>query len=296
MGNSPHVTTGTPVARLTLFTRDGRRIERELLAGRDTSEWAFDRPGLQVRHTRAPIAESFPVSNFTGHHYLARLAFERAEIERIEVQYELRDAELLIARASLYDATTKRSQPLEVFALPPARWRKLAEFGEVDLYENLRAMPRAWFARRGAVLPAADVLQAIQTGRLPDGAAFDPAETVLFQREDYGGRTEPSPIEANANAEVRLVRYEPHRIELHARNDGAGVLVLSEIWYRGWEAWIDGRRAPVERVNYILRGLAVPAGDHRIEFVFRAPSFRNGAAYSALGVGLLLIGAFWRRR
>jgi Bacterial membrane protein YfhO len=295
MGNSPQIATGTPVARLTLHAKDGRRIERELLAGRDTSEWAFDRPGLQVRHTRAPIAESFEVGGFSGHHYLARLRFERAEIERIEVQYELREAELLISRASLHDASTNRSQPLEAFALPPARWRRLAEFDDVDLYENLRAMPRAWFAQRGRVLPAAEALQAIKTGVLPDGAAFDPAETVLFQREDLGGRTAPPPIEANPSAEVRLTRYEAHRIELQTRNAGAGFLVLSEIWYRGWEAWIDGRRAPVERVNYVLRGLSVPAGDHRIEFRFRAPSFRNGAAYSALGAGLLLIGAFWRR-
>src|SRR5262249_20919356 len=71
---------------------------------------------------------------------------------------------------------------------------------------------------------------------------------------------------------------------------------LREICYRGWEAWIDGRRAPVERVNHLLRGLAVPAGDHRVEFVFRAHSFRNGASWSFLGVLLLLVGASNRTR
>ncbi|MCI0337146.1 MAG: glycosyltransferase family 39 protein, partial [Acidobacteria bacterium] len=53
---------------------------------------------------------------------------------------------------------------------------------------------------------------------------------------------------------------------------------------------IDGKRTPVERVNYLLRGLSVPPGEHRIEFVFRAPSFRNGAAYTLLGLLLLLVG------
>ena len=92
---------------------------------------------------------------------------------------------------------------------------------------------------------------------------------------------------------MKVTRYEPQRIELQTRNAQPGFLVLSEIYYRGWEAWIDGRRAPVERVNYALRGLAVPAGDHRIEFVFRAHSFRNGAAWSLVGVLLLLAGAVW---
>ncbi len=296
MGHSPHIATGTPVASFTIYTKDGRRIERQLLAGRDTSEWAIDRPGARVKHDRAPIAESFPAANFSGHHFLGRLAFERAEIERIEMQYELGDAELVIFRASLHDAASNQSQPLSAFSLPPERWRKLAAFGDVDLYENLKAMPRAWFVRRVAVAPSADVLQMIKSGRMNDGGVFDPAETALFEKEDFGNRPAASPkIDVSESAEVRVTRYEPHRIELQTRNSGAGFLVLSEIWYRGWEAWIDGRRAPVERVNYVLRGLAVPAGDHRIEVVYRAPSFRNGAAYSALGVGLLLIGAIWRR-
>ena len=68
------------------------------------------------------------------------------------------------------------------------------------------------------------------------------------------------------------------------------MLILSEIYYRGWEAWIDGKREPVERVNYTLRGVMLPAGEHRVEFVFLAPSFRTGAVYSLLGVILLLGG------
>jgi hypothetical protein len=298
LGHAPGIANGAPILRIAIHAKDGRQIERQLLAGRDTSEWAFDQPGMQatIKHGRAPIAESFPAPNFSGHHYLARLVFDRAEIERIEMQYEAGEAELLVSRLSLYDAETKRSQPLDAMALPPERWRKLASFDDVDLYENPRAMPRAWFVRRVALASSEAVLQTIKTGRLPDGAAFDPAETALFAKEDFGNRPAASPrIDVSEQAEARVTRYEAHRIELQTRNGGAGFLVVSEIWYRGWEAWIDGRRAPVERVNYILRGLAVPAGDHRIEFVFRAPSFRNGAAYSALGVGLLLIGAFWRR-
>jgi uncharacterized membrane protein YfhO len=69
-------------------------------------------------------------------------------------------------------------------------------------------------------------------------------------------------------------------------NEKPGFLVLSEIYYRGWEAKVDGRRTPVERVNHTLRGIAVPAGDHCVEFFFRAPSFRLGAKYSAIGVAL----------
>ncbi|GEM_PF-166433 len=294
MGGSVHLPNGAVVVSIKIHTKDGRVIERELLAGRDTSEWAYERSDVRaaIKHDRAPVIESYPSDGFEGHRYLARIKFERAEIERIEMKYEPKDADLTITQASLHDEVTSVSQPLSVVYLPPERWRRLATFDVVDVYENLQALPRVWFARRAAQMLNAEVLRTIRSGRMKDGSAFDPAETVLFGREDYGNREITLPeIGDPTNAEVKITRYEPHRIELQTRNSQPGFLVLSEIYYRGWEAWIDGRRAPVERVNHTMRGLAVPAGDHRVEFVFRAHSFRNGAAYTLLGILLLLVGA-----
>jgi len=198
----------------------------------------------------------------------------------------------LLARISLFDRETGVSTPLDLVHFASDRWRRLGETGEVEVYENLKARPRAWFVRRAALAFTYEVLETIKSSRMKDGSPFDPAETVLFEREDFGAR-EPVPpaISEPVNADVKITRYEPNRIELQTRNDRAGFLVLSEIWYRGWEAWIDGRRAPVEKVNYVLRGLSLPAGEHRVEFVFRAHSFRNGAAYTLLGILLLLGGA-----
>ena len=46
------------------------------------------------------------------------------------------------------------------------------------------------------------------------------------------------------------------------------------MYYRGWEATVNSQRVPVERVNYNLRGVELPPGNHKVEFSFRAPSFR----------------------
>jgi hypothetical protein len=303
LGNSVHVPDRTPVARISLYTHDGRVIERELQAGRDVSEWAFDRSEVQaaIRHRRARVIESWPEQGFQGHFYLSRFSFDRTELARIELQYLLPDAELLLARASLLDGPTGLFVPLDSAAPNPDRWRKIGEVEQVAMYENLLARPRAWFVRRAALEWRDDLLTVIREGKFKDGSRFDPAETVLLEREDYGARHIVSPeIGVSANAEAKVTRYEPNRIELQTRNDAPGFLVLSEIWYRGWEALIDGRRAPVERVNYALRGLNVPAGEHRIEFVFRAHSFRNGITYSMCGVLLLsgggIVSAARRRR
>lgn len=301
MANSTHIPDQTPVVKIRIHARDGRLFEHELQAGRDTSEWAYDRPDVRanIKHRRAPLAESWSAGGFAAHRYLARFDFPRAEIERIELDYLLPDADLGIVRASLYDAESGSSTALDPFNPDEQRWRKLGSFGQIDIYENLRALPRAWLVRRVMALEEKDVVAAIKTGRLPDGTEYDPTEVALFAREDFGGRQVAlPPVGDPRGGEVKVTSYGAHRIELETHSPQPAFLVLSEVYYRGWEAAIDGRPVPVERVNHTLRGVALPPGAHRVEFVFRAHSFRTGAIYSALGAGVLLAGALfgWRRR
>ncbi|MGH9847119.1 MAG: YfhO family protein, partial [Blastocatellia bacterium] len=296
MTDSAHIRDDAPVAHVRLHTKDGRQIEHEIRAGRDTAEWAYDRADVKAsaRHRRAPLAESWAADGFEGHRYLARFAFDRAEIEHVEIESLFASSEanakLIILRASLHDATTGDSTALDRAMFPAGRWRRIARFGRIDVLENLRFLPRAWFVERLVALPGADVPRTIREGKLADGAPFDPARIALAATEDLGGRASDLPAMSAAGAEVNVTRYEPLRIELQTRNEKPGFLVLSEIYYRGWEAKVDGRRVPVERVNHTLRGIAVPAGHHRIEFFFRAPSFRLGAKYSLIGIVLLIAG------
>lgn len=307
MGNSDDLPDGTPVVAITLKTKDGRVIQRELQAGRDTSEWAIDRADVQARikHARAPIGESWDAGGFQGHRFLARLRFDRAEITSIELKYLANEADITIARASLFDAETGVSQPLDALALAPDRWRQVARFGAVGVYENLKVLPRAWFAPQAVVVPSAEVLSAIKTGRLNNGSLVNLRDTVLLESELFGKRQLKTPL-ANlspnttasepAKSEVSVTRYQPQRIELQTNNATAGFLVLSEIYFRGWEAWVDGQRVPVERVNFTLRGVELSPGKHTVEFVFRAPSFRSGAILSTVGALLLIAGGLISRR
>ncbi len=297
MSNSTHIPDESPVARIRLQTADGRVLEHQVLIGRDTSEWAYDRDPGRMRHRRAKIAETWDAGGFQAHRYLSRFEFPRTEIVRVEFDYVRQDASLLILRASYYDSQTGHSMPVDTFTPTPARWRKLATFGRAEVYENLRVRPRAWFVGRLVVAPRAEVIEAIKTGLLRDGTAFDPSEVALLETEDFGGREiKLPPVGDTAGAEVRVSSYAAQRIVIETSQPQAGFLVLSEIYYRGWEAWVDGVRVPVERVNYALRGVAVPPGHHRLEMVFRAHSFRTGALYSAAGASSLLAGALITHR
>jgi hypothetical protein len=301
MGHSDNLPNGAPVVAVTMTTKDGRVIELQMQAGRDTSEWAIDRADVKarVKHARALIAESWDADGFQGHRFLARLRFDRAEIASIEFKYLASEADITISYVSLFDAETGASHPLATLDFPPDRWRQIARFGAVGVYENLKALPRAWFAPRSVVVPSAEVLSAIKTGKLNNGSPVNLRDTVLLESELFGKRQLKTPL-ANlshetsasepANAEVKITRYQPHRIELQTDNATAGFLVLSEIYFRGWEAWVDGQRVSVERVNFTLRGVELSPGKHTVEFVFRAPSFRSGAILSAIGALLLIAG------
>ncbi|MCI0663533.1 MAG: YfhO family protein, partial [Acidobacteria bacterium] len=294
MADSVTTDDDTPVVQLKFHTKGGRVLEQEIRAGRDTGEWCYDSEDIRphMKHRRPPIAESSSAGAFSAHQYLARVAFDRAEVQRIEFDYLLPHANLMISRISLHDLAPNVSSPISSIDLVTGLWRELAQFENVAVYENPNYAPRAWFVKRAVVAPSVDVLQSIKNGTLPDGNPFNPSETVLFDREDFGGREiSDLAIGDPVNSTVKVSRYEPNRIEIQTSNAQPGFLVLSEIYFRGWDAWVDGRRTPVERVNHALRGIAVPAGEHQVDFVFRPPALWNGAFYTFLGLLILFAGA-----
>ncbi len=77
-----------------------------------------------------------------------------------------------------------------------------------------------------------------------------------------------------SDGEVELVKYKPNNLVYRTTSAEGGLCVFSEIYYdKGWKAYIDGREAEYIRVDWLLRGMVVPAGDHTIEWRFRAPMF-----------------------
>jgi uncharacterized membrane protein YfhO len=88
---------------------------------------------------------------------------------------------------------------------------------------------------------------------------------------------------------AEILTYEPNRITLRSVSSATSVLVISENFYPGWSATVDGRRTEVLRVNYNLRGVELPPGEHRVELVYRPKSVLLGLALSLAALMLLLI-------
>ena len=98
---------------------------------------------------------------------------------------------------------------------------------------------------------------------------------------------------------VEVVRYGANSLEIEVQTDTEGYLFLSDPFYPGWQAEVDGEPAQLLRANYAFRAVAVPAGSHRVTMEFRSGSWYAGLGISAFTAAvLMLLGAWalWRRR
>lgn len=294
------------VASLRLHATDGRNFEFLLRAGADTADWAYDRPDLRshIQHRRATVATSYDVKdatfNYKGHTYLASFALpEKVVIESGELDPEplnaWQGASLGVFRISLADTTEAKSYPLtsrmvtiETSATDQVngseRWKLVAHGLDVNVFENARALPRAWLASEVRALDNEAMLQVIRTGYFADGSKWDPRRTALVESAPAVALNGSS-----QTGQVEVTSYEATRMNLSVHSSGDSMLVLSENDYPGWRASVDGAATPIVRVNYNLRGIVVPAGEHQVTVVYRPWSVLGGFLISLLsGVGLIL--------
>ncbi|HKJ33611.1 MAG TPA: YfhO family protein, partial [Balneolales bacterium] len=91
---------------------------------------------------------------------------------------------------------------------------------------------------------------------------------------------------------VQVTTYQPRKIVLNTQRDTDGFLVLSEIYYpAGWKAYIDGKQTPIFQTDYVLRGIAIPKGQHTISFTFNPESYTVGSKIAWGGtIAIYLIG------
>ena len=183
-------------------------------------------------------------------------------------------------------------------------FKRWVETQDYQIRRNLVAFPRAWVVHDARGLPPMNSLaRADRSGpmqemlynadpiwRDPTLHAYDPRQLVWIDR---GLRVELArflPGLAPRAAETVSVSYvSPQRVELEARLDAPGIVVLADVYYPGWKLTIDGRPAPVYRVNQIMRGAAVEAGIHRLVYEFDPDSFRIGGRISLAGLAILAL-------
>jgi hypothetical protein len=156
-----------------------------------------------------------------------------------------------------------------------------SEQGPYAVLEFTGALPRAkFYTDWQAGLSDTNTLEML---RYP---GFDPAQKVLLAQSVDG-------IDPTTNAppgEASIVSHAPKQVVVKTKSATAGVLLLNDRWHPDWQVTVDGQPAPLLRANFIMRGVAVPAGEHTVEFRFNPPHGTLWISLSAIGVGLILAG------
>lgn len=154
---------------------------------------------------------------------------------------------------------------------------------------NPEALGPAWLVKSIKYVNSADE----EMKALDD---FDPQDTVIIDKRE--STKVPFSPQFDSAASIRLVQNLNDAISYTFNASTNQFAVFSEIYYpAGWKAFIDGKEAPIAKVNYVLRGLAIPAGQHAIEFRFEPAAYILGDRISLvagiISILLLLAGSWY---
>ncbi len=174
-----------------------------------------------------------------------------------------------------------------------AELRLLAQDGAIRVYENPSWLPRAFVVHRVRVCE--DGGSALTLLQDPD--LYLDAEIVLAKSPppEFVQAAPPQGDGAQAGTftlgSADITHYEANRVVIQARSPRDGFLFLSDAYYPGWRAYVDGAEREIYQANYAFRAVYLPAGEHAVEFVYQPESFKVGAVISVcalLGTLLLL--------
>lgn len=154
-------------------------------------------------------------------------------------------------------------------------------FKKVHIYERYRYLPRAFMVYQTRVLKDKDEIEKVLTGE-----EFDPFNEVILEdvKSEALNIKEPR---SGAVARIKIASYDINNFTIEVDNPADGFLVLSEIYYPGWKAFVDGKETKVLKADYALRAIRLPRGQHRVDFTFDPLSFKIGVLLSLLGFGVL---------
>lgn len=175
-----------------------------------------------------------------------------------------------------------READRELVESQPERWRPVGTHEWDYLYENVRALPRARLVcTTAAIADEAEFIRAVRSG----STALSVADTAYINE----GQAELSASAEGCQGQVRIIEDAGHVLRLQVEGISVpSLLVLSDLWYPGWTARVDGEEKQVLRINNTSRGVLVEPGASEIELSYWPTGWGMAIAFWLVGMALLL--------
>lgn len=262
-----------PLALRDLSNRDlGQKFWSVLFRDDDIARFLRSRPGefrVDVNSDDVPynFGDWYGIPAYWG--YLAsapvslmRVMGEPRTKELLGVQYFVAKAP---ARGAGRELMSDIASGIKVFEMPPA-------------------MPRTWVVHAVDSVPRPEQVES----RLAN-PAFDLARSAFLLNQA------PPPMENCADDRASVEREDPQHIVIDAKMNCRGMVIVGDSYSKDWVAAVDGQRVPLYAAYSIIDGVAVSAGEHRIDLTYRPVSFYLGASLSAASI-LLILAIWWFTR
>ncbi|MCX7918368.1 MAG: YfhO family protein [bacterium] len=265
---------GTQIGTITITDSKGVNEILPIRAGIETADWRIETTPAAHRMPQPAMTwiGNLAGKEYTLHNFYTRLKFTKPIIPKTITISHLRIPGIIVVQHITLIKQNDENQ-----------FTKLADFGDVRIYQNKTVYPRAFLVHKIEVIP--DEAKLLEKIAAPTA---DLRYTAYLQ--------EPIPVRLNSHQltlkpdTVTITRFSPNRIELESESDHNSFLVLSEIDYPGWQATVDGKPTKIYTTNYILRGLYLESGKHRIVLTFRPKSLFFGAILSLTTLVISLLG------
>lgn len=166
------------------------------------------------------------------------------------------------------------------------RSRTGREVVEYRIRKRNQTLGRAFISHR--TLCVDDFQEALH--HLPELISPDPEIDGLVESGKVLTTEAVSEIE-RSKEHVKIVSYTPNEMILHVHMVKPGFLIVGDIFYPGWKAWVDKEAVPVFAANVCLRAVHLETGKHRVRFAFQPESFFWGAIASMIGILLTFVSA-----
>ncbi len=170
------------------------------------------------------------------------------------------------------------------FWTEPGQYLKIYDDGVYQVYENKNVYPRAFMVKSFTVESNPQkILNTMFSSK------FDLRNGVVLEKN-------PGIKLTATTGNAKIASYTPDEVVINTDSDGNSMLFLSDTYYPGWTASVDGKQTPIYRADYAFRAVSVPKGSHTVTFSYQPMSFNLGVAGFAAGVIMMIGGMLFLRK
>ena len=279
LGCSPHIQQGQVVANVILTDISGKQKIVNLKAGIDSSEWAAECEDVKpiMQHKLAKVYSTWihrrkNFKNCNAHYYQSLKTINIKNLKQIKFLWNKNIKIGSIGVKAVYLITDEGKIPLTFLDTCSLDILDLNLKNDVIIFLNNKELKKAWLIPNIHYIDKDNMLSIIKS--LKDYNYLQEAFIESSNNMSY--------VFSNFDSNYSIIYdyLKNGRIKMQVNSNSGGFLILSESYYPGWKAYIDGIKTKVYKVNNIIMGIYVPKGGHIVEFLFLPNSFIYSLIFS----------------